>query len=251
MDLWMEVYPPHLVVRKITISQKSNIWEKSRPYNCLPNFYFGYLLELLHGGPHASSQAQHHKLNLNHGPGATALSWDENSWSRSSVTRHPGNSARPSLFPRVIFIPLGVFLSVLSLKYLSCQEHLKWMSGIEGTQMWHIFQMDQLLIDLLCFSSLENPCEWLHHSHPEENWVPVLVWSERRNVLKGKGPTETASRKSTHTPPWATSSETGPPVVSNIREHKMKNPFCTPCMHLPLSSQWSLAIPVMVTHYPM
>lgn len=116
------------------------------------------------------------------------------------------------------------------------------MSRIQGKQMWpyHRFQMDQIFIYLFCFSSLENPCEWIHHCHPEKNRVPVFIWSERRNILKGKGPTETVPRKATHTP-LPLRLDTQWSVISvNIRWRIL---FCTFCMDLPLSPQWSLTIP--------
>lgn len=134
MALWMEICPHHKHVRKITVSQRSKIWENQDPttmswiFTLLPTLRL--LTGTLHGDPSPNSQAQHHELNLKPGPRATMLSWSGNlrstAWG-APLLRTLKNRARPILFPCMIIflISLSIILRVLSLKYQSCQEPLK------------------------------------------------------------------------------------------------------------------------------
>lgn len=86
-------------------------------------------------------------------------------------------------------------------------------------------KMDEIFINLFSTSSLENSCERLHNLHPQENWVPVPVWSERRNILKGKGTTEKLPRNSAQWHLRAAVFETVHPMVNNDEEHRDEQGF--------------------------
>lgn len=62
-----------------------------------------------------------------------------------------------------------------------------WSCGDQDASILPVWRYCQhSLKDGIHWPPFENSCEWLHNSYPKENWVPVPVWSERRNVLKGK-----------------------------------------------------------------
>lgn len=219
MALWMGMPSPTICQKDNSVPEEYNLW-KLWTYNSLWSSTLLPRLMLLHRtftqGPKtkSSSRAQYHKPNPKPGPGAEK-SWNENPWSptRGALSLQSlKNSARPSFSPCVILTLVSwiIFSSVLWLKYLNHWEHLSEIPEWRERGCITDLKMGEIFIYLSCISSFENSCEWLHNSYPKENWVPVPVWSERRNILKGKGPTERVPRKPSLTP-LGTSFETGHP----------------------------------------